>query len=412
MMRLLRAYKTELDPTDVQRTMLLQHAGCARAAYNWGLQRKIEAYQKTGTSPSAVDLHRELTRLKAIPKASGGFSWMRESSKCAPQEALRNLDQAFRNFFRRRKAKAKKAGFPRFKSRKRGVGRFRLVGAIKVSVCRIQLPRLGSLRLKEHGYLPVRGAKILFATISEKAGRWFVSLQVEENPPELQLHPEVVMGVDVGISHLAVVSDGRIFDNPKALALAERHLRRLQKAVSRKERGSKNRKKAVARVAQQYYRIGNVRRDSLHKTSSAIAKLATVVVLESLNVAGMLGNRRLSKALSDASISELHRQIEYKIAWQGGRVIKADRWFPSSKTCSGCGAVKDALDLNERTYRCQACGLVIDRDLNAAINLRNLAGSSPVSACGETSAGRRCEAATKLVPVKQGPNTARIYPNG
>ncbi len=385
-MKILRAYKTELAPDNVQRTMFLRHAGAARWAYNWGLRQKIDAYKETGKSPSAIDLHRKLNKLKDMPKEDGGVPWMRQSSKCAPQEALRDLDKAFGNFFRRCKQGAARKGFPRFKGRKRGIGGFRLTGAVRATETHIQLPRIGEVRLKEHGYLP-SGAKVLSAAVSEQAGRWFVSLQVEQQVPDPAPRPEHVVGVDVGVKALAVTSDGEVFDNPKALKAGQQRLRILQKAVSRKVKGSKNRKKAVAKVRRQHYRISNIRRDCLHKTSSAITKLASTVVLETLNVGGMLKNRRLSKAVSDASMAELHRQIEYKARWQGVVVLKADRWFASSKMCSGCGHIKQDLTLGERVFGCEACGEVIDRDLNATINLKNLAGSSPVSACRPGGAG-------------------------
>src|SRR5471030_353236 len=170
----LRAYKTQLDPNNVLRTQLLQHAGAKRWAYNWGLRRKIEEYEKTGKSPSATALHRELNRLKKAPPTQGGVPWMYEVSKCAPQEALRDLDLAFVNFFRRVK-EGGKPGFPRFKSKKRGIGGFRLTGTLKVFERHIQLPRLGRIRLKERGYLPFDEptVHILSATVTESSGRWF-----------------------------------------------------------------------------------------------------------------------------------------------------------------------------------------------------------------------------------------------
>jgi hypothetical protein len=182
-MIVLCAFKTELDLNNVQKTACARHAGAARWTYNWGLARKIEAYQKGEKVPTAIDLHRQLNVLK-----KGELAWMYEVSKCAPQEALRNLDQAYAHFFRRVKEKKAgrkiRAGFPRFKSKKNGLGSFRLTGAIHVFDHAIQLPRLGRLRLKERGYLPVEGVHILSATVSESAGRWFVSVQVEMSQPE------------------------------------------------------------------------------------------------------------------------------------------------------------------------------------------------------------------------------------
>jgi putative transposase len=303
---------------------------------------------------------------------------MYESSKCAPQQALRDLDKAFENFFRRCKQGVGKKGFPRFKSKKKGLGSFKLEGTIRVSETQIQLPKLGTIRLKERGYLPKSGVKIMSATVSEKAGRWFVSLQVEEDILVPEKAP-CVLGVDVGVSRLAVTSDGAVYENPRALAGLQRKLRSKQKAVSRKKKGSNNRKKAVAELAKLHYRIANIRRDAIHKMTTAIVKQASEIVIEDLNVAGMLKNHKLARALSDASLSEIHRQLEYKSKWYGAKLVRADRFFPSTKTCSGCGNVRDVA-LRERTYCCDKCGLTIDRDLNAAINLKFLAGSSPVAA--------------------------------
>lgn len=385
-MKINRAYRVELDPNNVQRTALLRHAGCARWAYNWGLRRKIEEYEVKGKSPGAMALHRELNTLKKADPEDGGLPWMYEVSKCAPQEALRDLDRAFQHFFRRCKQGDRRKGFPRFKSRKRGIGGFRLTGTIKVTEDgrHVQLPKLGLLRVKERGYLPGpdRDVRILSATVTEQAGHWFVSLAVEQEVADPTPTGDTV-GVDVGIKTLATVSDGRTFDNPKSLRGAEARLRRIQKAVSRKQRGSNNRKKAVEQLRRQHYRVACIRRDSIHKATSAITKSASVIGIETLNVKGMMQNRRLSKALSDASLSEFLRQIEYKARWRGVAVVKADRFYPSSKTCSGCGSVKSDLTLGDRTYECGSCGLEIDRDLNAAVNLRALAVSSTVSACGE-----------------------------
>jgi putative transposase len=398
-MIILRAFKTELDVTSAQAERCRQHAGCARSAYNWGLRKKIDAYKTTGKSPSAIDLHRELNLLKKKPVEEGGFPWMYESSKCAPQEALRNLDSAYKSFFRRCKSGMKRKGFPRFKLRKNGIGSFRLTGTIRVSENNIQLPSLGKLRLKEHGYLPVEGVKILSATISEAAGRWFVSLQVKQEIAAPAVQRAHVVGIDVGIKHLVVTSDGETFDNPKALTKVLQTLRTRQKAVSRKVKGSANRRKAVARVARVHRRVANIRKDVIHKMTTSIAKRASMIVVEDLNVSGMLKNHHLARALSDASLSEIHRQLAYKAKWYGAEFLKVGRFYPSSKRCSGCGNVKKHLLLSERTYCCEnpPCGLVIDRDLNAAINLKLWPQVSAVSACCPGSAGSGRKTRTKLL---------------
>jgi putative transposase len=400
--RILRAYKTELDPNNAQRTLLLMHAGARRWAYNWGLKRKIEEYERTRKSPNTKALHRELNVLKKTNPLEGGVPWMYEVSKCAPQEALRDLDRAFENFFRRVKEGAK-PGFPRFKSKKRGIGGFRLTGTIKVFERHLQLPCLGKIRLKERGYLPFDDptVHILSASVTERARRWFVSLRVEAEiekvPPK-----RATGGVDLGIQTLATLSDGEKFGNPRTLRGAERKLRRLQRSVSRKRKGSKNRQKAVLKLVQAHACVANIRENVLHEISSAISKRFGIVGMENLNVEGMGRNHRLAKVLKDVALGELRRQVEYKTSWKGGRVVLADRFYPSSRTCSGCKKVKEHLALSERTFTCDSCGLVIDRDLNAAINLRNVAVCEPETknACGGDGRPRK----GRQTPRKQEPN--------
>jgi putative transposase len=383
-MIVLRAYKTELDLNNVQKTTCLRHAGAARWAYNWGLARKMEAYRNGEKVPTAIDLHRKLNVLKR-----GELSWMYAVSKCAPQEALRNLDQAYAHFFRR--AKEKKAGkkvqvgFPKFKSKKDGVGSFRLTGAIHVFENAIQLPRLGRLRLKERGYLPVEGAHVLSASLSERAGRWFVSVQVEKNQPELMETAKPVVGVDLGILALATISDGTRVENPHALKSDLNKIKRLQREVSRRQQGSANREKARQKSAKAHMRVANVRKNALHQVTSLLARTKSAVVLEDLNVSGMMKNHHLAQAIVDVGFYEFRRQMVYKGQWYGCKVILADPFYPSSKRCSHCGHTKVKMDLSERVYICDHCGLRIDRDLNAAINLEQLTtGSSPErNACGE-----------------------------
>ncbi len=384
-MIVLRAYKTELDLSNVQKTACIRHAGAARWAYNWGLARKMDAYQKGENVPTAIDLHRELNALK-----KSELSWMYKVSKCAPQEALRNLDQAYANFFRRVKEKKAgrkiQAGFPKFKSKKNGVGSFRLTGVIHIFDNSIQLPRLGCLRLKERGYLPMESVHILNATVSERAGRWFVSVQVERDIPDPKATDKPVAGVDLGILALATISDGTRIENPRALKRDLRKIKRLQRVVSRRRKGSANRKKAVRQLAKAHLRIANVRNNALHQVTSRLARSKSEVVLENLNVSGMVQNHHLAQAIMDVGFSEFRRQMVYKGQWYSCQVILADPFYPSSKRCSQCGHNKVEMSLSERVYVCDHCGLMIDRDLNAAINLEQLTtGSSPEKyACGES----------------------------
>jgi putative transposase len=369
-MIVLRAFKTELDLNNKQRTACVRHAGAARFAYNWGLARKQEAFSNGQKSPTAIDLHRELNLLKRTE-----LSWMYEVSKCAPQEALRDLDKAFANFFRRVKekkaGKSVKLGFPRFKSKKHGLGGFRLTGAIHVFEKAVQLPRLGLLRLKERGYLPVNCVHILSATVSEKAGRWFVSLQVEMEGPDPVVNGRPVAGVDLGINRMAQVSDGTYFENPRALKRSLTKLKRLQRVVSRRQKGSANRQKAVRQLARAHFRVANLRKDALHQATTFLARTKSAIVLEHLNVSGMMKNHHLAQAIADVGLYEFRRQMEYKGQWYGCEVLLADRFFPSTKRCSQCGHEK-SISLAERVYSCESCGQVMDRDLNAAINLEQL----------------------------------------
>jgi putative transposase len=403
-LKVVRGYKTELDLNNEQRTACMKHAGASRFAYNWGLARSQEVYKLTGKRPTAIDLHRELNALKPSQ-----FPWMYEVSKCAPQEALRDLEQAYRNFYQKLKLQKSgrwkgKLGFPKFKKRSKAIGSFRLTGSLKVFAKAIQLPRLGLLRLHEKDYLPT-DAKVLNATVSEQAGRWFVSIQVEEEQEKPVMTATTAIGVDLGIKTLATLSDGTIFENPRALKYAQKKLRRLERQKSRRKKGSKNRAKTRAKLAKQHARLANIRKDTTHKLTASLTKHHALIAIEDLHVSGMLKNHKLAQAVSDSNFGEIRRQLTYKAEWQSVHLVTIDRFYPSSKTCSGCGYIKPKLGLSERTFICEECGLVLDRDVNAAMNLKVVAVSSidTQNACGAASAGylaagsetSRVEAGTK-----------------
>jgi len=375
-----RGYKTEIRPNNKQRTLLLKNAGAARWAYNWGLSQKKMAMEVKTKIPNAIELHRRLTVLKKTE-----VPWMYEVSKCSSQEALRNLDNAFSNFWNSRKTK-RRMGFPKFKSKKSGIGSFRLYGTIVVFNNSIQLPRLGTIRLKEKDYLPT-DAKILNATVSERAGRWFVSVLVEMDMPTYTgvKDKKEVVGVDLGIKTLATVSDGTVYQNPKALSSRLRKLRRLQRAVARKVKGSRNRRKAADRVARLYLKVSNIRQDVIHKMTTCLTKTKSAIGIEDLNVAGMLKNRCLARAIADLGLGEWRRQMTYKGVWYNCRIAVADRFFASSKTCSVCGEINQNLRLADREWVCEGCGTHHDRDFNASCNLEHVAVSSTetINACEE-----------------------------
>ncbi len=401
-MLITRAYKTELDLNDEQVTACKKHAGAARFAYNWALARRQEVYQATGKSVWAMELHRELNARK-----KDDLAWLYEVSKCAPQEALRNLDNAFRHCFRRCQLKKAgklkgKVGFPKLKTKKKGLGSFRLTGSIAIFSDAIQLPRLGRLRLKERDYLPVAGVKVLSATVSEQAGHWYVSIQVEQEQA-VPANSGPVVGVDLGVKALATFSDGTVIPNPRHLKRRLKQLKRLHRVVSRRAKGGKNRKKAARKLATLYRKVANQRKHTLHQVTTWLAKTKRTIVIEDLHVRGMLKNHHLAQAIADVGFSEFKRQLVYKAQWYGSRVVLASRWEPSSKTCSGCGWMDENLRLSDRTFHCQQCGLVLDRDLNAAINLARLAESSSdtQNACGEARAGPRRKARVKRALMKQ-----------
>jgi putative transposase len=246
--------------------------------------------------------------------------------------------------------------------------------------------------------------KILSATVSEQAGHWYVAVQVEqERAVPSNIGP--VVGVDLGMKTLATLSDGTVVPNPKPLTRRLKKLQRLHRAVSRKQQGSNNRKKAAHRLGKAYRKVGNQRADMLHQVTTRLAKTKSVIVSEDLYVAGMLTNHHLAQVNADVGFAEFRRQLLYKAEWYGSRVVLAARWEPSSKMCSACGWYDAGLELADRVFRCQNadCGHILDRDLNAASNLRKLAGSSSEreNACGMGSAGRSREAGVKL-PTQAG----------
>ena len=392
--KLLRAFKTELDPNNVQRTMMLRSAGAARFAWNWGLARRMAEYKSTGKSSTAITQHRQLNELKASE-----FPWMHDVSKCAPQESLRDLDRAYQNFFRRVKA-GEKPGFPKFKSKHRVLPHFRLSQACAIANGKIRLPRIGWVRLKEHGYLPLTGnqtARQLSVTAKGTgSGRWFVSVQCEVEAPEPRLPDNAAdcIGIDVGLKNYIALSDGTMVDPPKALRKAMRRIKLLQRRVSSKAKGGSNRRKAVRRLNAAHFKVACRRVDFLHKLTSMLVKTkpAKTYVVEDLGIRNMVKNHKLAGAIGDAAWAEFVRQLGYKASAQGMEVVRAPRFFASSKTCSGCGQVKERLDLNERTYICGSCGLTLDRDLNAARNLAQLPQVLREETPGEST---RCKAARR-----------------
>jgi putative transposase len=416
-----RAYRFALSPAPAQDRALRSHAGAARFAWNWGLAKCQGRYEAEGRWYSAAELHR---LWNADKKADPGLAWWAENSKCAYQEAFRDLDRALRDFMKSKKGvrKGKRLGFPRFKKRGRCRDSFRFsTGVMRCGPDTVTLPRLGAIRTRESCRKLARRlengtARILSATVSRTAQRWYVSFtcEVERDVPERHARPGSAIGIDLGVKALLTGADdaGNVIsiEGPKALRSSLRTLRRASRAHSRKRPGSVNRRRSAARLARLHARVANVRADALHKATTSLARRYETVVAEDLNVAGMTRNRHLARAIADQGFGQARRMLGYKTQWNGGRLIMAGRFCPSSKTCSGCGAVKAKLTLSERTYVCTACGLVIDRDVNAARNLLALAasGAERINACGGTARPRPA----RHVPVKQEPGTVHAGKTG
>ncbi len=373
-----RAYRYELDPNNRQRSSFHRHAGVARFAYNWGLEQRINLFRNNQGKDRFIDAMKQHKLLNSLK--SDQFPWMYEVSKCAPQEALRDLHRAFQNLYRGLRT-GQRVGFPQFK--RKGVrDSFRLTGTIRFDGRRIQLPRIGKIRIKEKRDVYCRG-RILSATMRRRADRWFVSITVEEEIPDPRPLLGKVVGVDLGVKTLATLSDGTVFTNPRALWRRLRRLKQLHRSLSQKKKGSSNREKVKIRLARMYLKIFNIRQDTLHKLTTHLAKSHSSVVIEDLCVSGMLKNRKLARAIADVGFYEFRRQLEYKCQWYGSQLVVSPRTFPSSKLCSRCGHRKRELSLAEREFHCKMCGLRIDRDLSAALNLVAVSLPETKNACGE-----------------------------
>jgi len=389
-----QAYRFALDPTASQQRRLASAVGGARFAYNWGLElvkRRLDEraaghdVQVPWTLPA---LRRDWSRAKhqAAP-------WWADNSKEAYSSGLDGLTRALKNWSDSRSGRrnGRPVGFPRFKRRgRRDACRF-TTGAIRVLADRkhVQLPRLGIIKTHESTrklarHLERGTGRILSATITRTAGRWYVAFTCELTRQLPTSNGRVsTVGVDVGIRHLAVLSTGEQIPNPRPLERLQRRRRRLQRQWNRQDRQrlasgrthpGRRQQQTRRRIAVVEARAACIRRDALHKLTSRLVAEHGTVVVERLNVTGMLRNRHLARAISDAGFAQLRRLLAYKTIWSGARLVQADPFFASSKTCSACGAARATLRLDERTFRCHndGCGLVLDRDLNAARNLADL----------------------------------------
>ena len=372
-----RAYRYRFYPTEAQAHNLACTFGCVRFIYNYALEKRKRAYFDHQVNLSTKDLSAAITALKR----EEGTAWLKDVSSVPLQQALRHLDAAYTNFFEGR------ADSPTFKKKHAQQSATYTDNAFTLKGGQLTLAKQKEpLHIVWSRPLP-EGAQPSSVTVSkDKSGRYFVSILLEEGIGTLPLIDKAV-GIDLGLKSFLITSDGKTIPNPKYYARDEKKLAKAQRQQARKKKGSKNRNKARQKVARLHARIADTRHDFQHKASTKLIRENQVICLETLNVKGMLQNHKLAKAMSDVGWGEFTRQLEYKATWYGRTIIKIDRWYPSSKTCSDCGHILDTLTLDVREWVCPCCGTCHERDINAARNI--LTAGLAASDCGGN--GRRDE---------------------
>ena len=351
-----KAYKFRIYPNAEQRTLLAKHFGCCRFIYNKFLEERNRVYKETGKGLSLFETHRQMS----LMRKTEGTEWLAEVYSHALQAELRNLDSAFRNLFR------KTGKFPQFhgKHDKQSVT---FPDNVKVIGGKLALPKFKKpIKMKMHR--PIIG-KICKAIVSQDVtGRYYVSICCEETCETLPPTGKEV-GIDLGIKDMAVCSNGERIANPKFFEKGEKHLKYLQRQISKKKKGSNRRRRARLRLAQHHKKVANRRKDYTHKITTRIVRENQTVCVEDLNVKGMQSNHHLARSIGSVAFGEIVRQLEYKCAWYGRGFVKVGRFYPSSKTCNHCGHVNHELTLKDREWVCEECGAEIDRDYNAAMNI-------------------------------------------
>lgn len=407
---MLRAYKYRIYPNDEQKVLFTKTFGCCRFVYNWALSLKIEAYKNGKESLSNVCL---TNRMQSELKQKN--EWLKEVNSQSLQSSLRNLDMAYKNFFR-----DKKVGFPNFKSRKDHQS-FQCPQhcSVDFGMNTITIPKAKNIPAVLHRKFK---GTVKTVTISmTPSGKYYASVLVDTNLQEVPLSPknaDTAIGIDLGVKDLAICSNGVVFENHKYLQKSLNRLAFLQKGLSRKTKGSANREKVRRKVARLYERISNQRKDTLHKITYRLTHDSQVrtICVEDLNVKGMTRSHHLAQSINDASFGTFCTMLEYKCRWYGVNLVKIDRFAPSSKTCSCCGHIYKDLKLSERSWTCANCGTHHDRDFNASVNIKNFGFNSPTPGtgksqdCGETNCGRPSSRPKKQRSREAGKATSKCNP--
>lgn len=367
-----KAFKIRLLPTEQQKELMFKSIGCSRFVYNWALNR-INELQKQGIKYNMSDIRKEFTQIKKQDK----FTWLNEVSNTTMVESMRNLDKAFKQFFKTKK------GYPKFKTKRKSKQSFYIRYNhlyFKNNVCNIE--KIGKVKFKTNYNIPE--CKYSNPYCSYDGKYWYLSFTIEVEENQTTLNKDLSIGIDLGVKDLAICSNGSKFNNinkTKRAKKIKKKLKRLQRQISRKYELNKVNNKFVKtnniiklekQIKLLYRKLYNIRSNYIHQITNKIIKLKPYrIVMEDLNVKGMMKNKHLSKAIQEQCFYEFIRQMKYKCEWNGIEFIQANRYFPSSKKCSCCSSIKKDLKLKDRIFRCDVCGLIIDRDYNASINLAN-----------------------------------------
>lgn len=367
-----KSFKIRIYPNKEQEKSINKTVGSARFVYNYFLDYRINLYK---TSKESSNFNKDCLKLTNIKSE---YTWLKDVDKFALQNSLKDLDQSYKNFFN------SKFGFPKFKSKKKSKYSYRttwmktgidkktgeIKGNIELFENYIKLPKLKNVKCK-HSFNFLNVSKINNCTISKsKSGKYFASVSCEILVNDkTKTNKEV--GIDLGIKDLAILSDGTIIPNHKFLYKYEKQLVKQQRKFSKMQNGSNNKEKQRIKIAKTYEKITNCKIDLMHKLTSQLVESQDLIAIEDLNIKGMMKNKKLSKAIANVSLYEIRRQLEYKCNWYGKQLVVINRWFPSSKLCSNCGNKKEELSLSDRIYTCESCGILIDRDYNASLNILN-----------------------------------------